>query len=147
MSGPILLALRLLLTVAMYGFLGWAFWVLWQDLRRHSRSLAAAQVPALTLVLQIDGEESSFRFDRSEILVGRDIACDCHLDDRTVSAQHARLAYHHRQWWVEDLSSRNGTFLNQESVAGPLVLASGDQLRFGQVTLQVLLSEAPAGVS
>jgi len=146
MSGPILLALRLLLTLVLYIFLGWALWVLWQDLRRHSRSLASSQIPAIILVLQSDGEETLLRFDKPEILVGRDIACACQLDDRTVSAQHARLAYHHRQWWVEDLSSKNGTFLNQEPVTGPLVLASGDQLRFGQVTLQVLLSEDPSGV-
>jgi len=146
MSGPILLVLRLLLAMILYVFLAWALWILWQDLRRHSRSLAAPQIPMLTLVVQGDAGATPFRFTNPEVLIGRDIACECCLDDLTVSAQHARLSYHHSQWWVEDLQSRNGTFLNQEPAARPLVMTSGDELRCGQVTFQVFLGTGQSGV-
>jgi pSer/pThr/pTyr-binding forkhead associated (FHA) protein len=146
MSGPILLVLRLLLASALYAFLGWAFWVLWQDLRRHSKAAVTSQVPTLTLVAQTGDSGTEFRFTLPEILVGRDPACQCCLDDKTISAQHARLSYHHRQWWVEDLRSRNGTFLNQAPVAEPLVIVSGDLLRCGQVIFQVLLEGGDSGV-
>ena len=69
--------------------------------------------------------------------MGRDPASDLYIEDKTISARHAKLSYHHGQWWVEDLRSTNGTFLNDEPVQEPLVLASGDRLRFGQVQWQV----------
>jgi hypothetical protein len=42
------------------------------------------------------------------------------------------------------LKSKNGTFLNQEVVEEPLVVASGDQLRCGGVVLQISLAEGAA---
>jgi pSer/pThr/pTyr-binding forkhead associated (FHA) protein len=146
MSGTVLLVLRLALAVALYAFLGFALWILWQDLRRQSKAVASAQVPPLTLVLQTGDAGAAYRYTLPEVLVGRDPACQCCLDDKTISAQHARLSYHHRQWWVEDLRSRNGTFLNQAPVAEPLVIVSGDLLRCGQVIFQILLEGSDSGV-
>ena len=141
MSGPILLVLRIASAVVLYVFLAYALWILWRDLRRQSEILTSPQSPPLTLILQTADEPVSFHFTSSEVTIGRDPACDCHLDDHTVSAQHTRLAYHHNQWWVQDLHSRNGTFLNQQLVSEPLVIVSGDQIRCGQAVFQALLGE------
>jgi hypothetical protein len=141
LSGPIFLVLRITSTVILYAFLGYALWILWRDLRRQSALLTSPQSPPLTLILQTTGEPISFHFTIPEITIGRDPACDCHLDDHTVSAQHTRLSYHHDQWWVQDLHSRNGTFINQQLVSEPLVIVSEDQIRCGQVIFQVLLGE------
>jgi len=139
MSGLILLLLRILMVAALYAFMGWALWLLWRDLRRQSEISASARVPPLTLVLRDNESTEPYHFSAPEVFIGRNPACQCHLDEATISAQHARLSYHHSQWWVEDLHSRNGTFLNQEPANEPLVLTSGDQLRCGQVIFQVLL--------
>lgn len=136
-SGPVFLALRILLTASLYLFLGWAFYSLWLDLRRQSSLLQTSQTPSLMLNFQLDGLEHTLRFDGPEVIVGRDPASDLCLEDNTISAQHTRLAYHHGQWWVEDLHSTNGTFLNQEPLSEPLVITSGDQIRMGQVLLQI----------
>jgi len=141
LSGPIILVLRIVSALVLYAFLAYAFWILWRDLRRQSELLTAPQCTPLTLILQSNGEPVSFHFTSSEVTIGRDPACDCRLDDHTVSAQHARLTYHLNQWWVQDLNSRNGTFLNQELVSEPLVIVSGDQIRCGQAVFQVLLGE------
>jgi len=82
-----------------------------------------------------------YRFTSSEVFIGRDPASECRLDDKTISARHARLAYHHGQWWVEDLQSRNGTSLNGVPVSTPVVLTSGDQLQCGACTFSVILGE------
>ena len=37
MSGPLVLALRLLLTISLYGFLVWAFITLWRDIKIAGR--------------------------------------------------------------------------------------------------------------
>ena len=141
MSGPILLILRIVSALVLYSFLAYALWILWRDLRRQGELLTAPKCPPLSLILQSGVEPISFHFTSSEVTVGRDPGCDCHLDDHTVSAQHARLNYHHNQWWVQDLQSRNGTFLNQDPVSEPLVIVSGDQIRCGQAVFQVLIGE------
>lgn len=167
MSATILLILRLALTATLYIFLGLALWILWQDLRQHSTTWASKKAPALVLraVTSTQAEISAsevistaeladgeaviagetapsttvFRFTNSEVFIGRDPASECRLDDKTISARHARLAYHHGQWWVEDLKSRNGTSLNGVPVSTPVVLTSGDQLQCGACTFSVIL--------
>ena len=143
MSAPafILLVARLVLALALYGFLGWAVYTLWRDLQRQEQLIAARRVPPLALAPQpSDGAQPRW-FTIPEVTIGRDPASDCSLDDKTVSTAHARLTFHHRQWWVEDMGSTNGTFLNQEPVTTPLVVTSGDELRVGQVELTILIEE------
>jgi pSer/pThr/pTyr-binding forkhead associated (FHA) protein len=52
------------------------------------------------------------------------------------SSRHARLYHHGGQYWLEDLQSTNGTFLNDKPVDMPIVLAKGDLVRIGSVTFQ-----------
>lgn len=113
--------------------------MLWQDLRQFG-SRAIPQLPTPIIIhYDREGEIYPMRFTDPEVLVGRDIACNCTLDNTTVSAQHARLYFRQGQWWIDDLHSTNGTFLNQEPVRLPTVLTSGDQVRCGQVTLSITL--------
>lgn len=135
MSGTILLVLRLVLAALLYLFLGWALYVLWRDLMRQGRQVSKRRAPPIIL----RGQDQSLRFNSLEVTIGRDPASSCILDDRTVSAHHARLFFRQGQWWVEDLRSTNGTYLNQEPVSTLLVLAHGDELRFGQVIMDILL--------
>ena len=136
MSGPILLGLRILMIASLYSLLGWIFLVLWRDLRKQ---VSVAAIPAVPM-LRLSGEgqaDESYSFSLDEVRVGRDPAADLYLDHPTISASHARLSYHHGQWWVEDLRSKNGTFINGEPVGEPMVITQGDRLGFGQVNLQI----------
>ena len=139
MSAIFLLSLRLVLTIILYAFLGWGLHILWRDLRRQSEVLAGQQHHPIVLQWQVDGELTTHRFTRTEIIIGRDPACDVFLDDRTVSQRHARLAFHHQQWWLEDLESTNGTLVNQEPVVSPIVITEGDQVCCGQALLTVAM--------
>ena len=137
MSGPIVLVIRILLSAALYGFLGWALWLLWSDLKTASRSASVKPAPPVSL----ESETETFNFSVSEVLIGRDRACDLHLVDRTISARHTRLSFHHGQWWAQDLNSRNGTFLNDEPVVEAVVLTNGDRLKCGAVDLNVNIGD------
>jgi pSer/pThr/pTyr-binding forkhead associated (FHA) protein len=135
MSGTFLLIIRLAMALALYGFLGWAVWTLWRDIQRQSELMATSRIPEIKLVNRVEAEELSYQFTIPDMVIGRDQTCDLILDEKTVSAEHARLSYHHGNWWVEDLHSRNGTLLNLELVNTPAVLTSGDELQLGQVML------------
>ena len=141
MTGPVLLALRVALALALYAFLGWALLTIWRELQRYAELQSARQVPAVLLLRPAGETASPYRFSIQEILIGRDPSCDCALDDATVSSSHARLSYHHSQWWIEDLDSTNGTFLNSQPVTSPVVVTSGDELRFGQAIVLVQLRD------
>jgi pSer/pThr/pTyr-binding forkhead associated (FHA) protein len=82
------------------------------------------------------------KFIKPEVIIGREPNCDFHLDDQTVSSQHARLSYHSQQWWLEDLASTNGTFLNDEAVSTPVVITHGDELRLGQLAIRIEINRS-----
>lgn len=136
MSGSLVLVLRIGIAIALYGFLVWGFVLMWRDLKERGVNLASRKVPALNLTILYEQKEADYRvFTQTEILLGRDPACDLSLDDDAISARHARLGFHHGQWWAEDLDSTNGTRLNQLPLSAPTVLTTGDQLECGHTAL------------
>jgi pSer/pThr/pTyr-binding forkhead associated (FHA) protein len=138
MSAPFVLALRVLLALSLYAFLGWALFTIWYELRTHGTLLAARKIPGINLNIQIgDQPPSQHYFTQSEILLGRDSHCDLPVPDDTVSVRHARLSYHHGQWWLEDLGSTNGTRLNSYKVSIPTVVINGDFVECGKVSIAI----------
>jgi pSer/pThr/pTyr-binding forkhead associated (FHA) protein len=131
MSGILLLILRGAMAVLLYAFLGWALSLLLRDLRRESEKIRARQLARITLTLEAEPEARLYQFNQTEVLIGRDPLCDLEINDSAVSSQHARLSFHHNQWWVDDLKSRNGTLLNDELVTTAVVLTSDDKIRCG----------------
>ena len=142
MSGPIVLALRLITAFALYGFLGWALFLLWRDVQKQGLSLANRRVPGISLTVRHGRAAPTLtHFAQPEIILGRDPGCDIPMTDDTVSTRHAQLTYHHGQWWLEDLESMNGTTLNKIRVNMPTVITSGDEIMCGATRLIVSLSE------
>jgi hypothetical protein len=69
-----------------------------------------------------------------ENIVGRDEAASVRLDDPMVSRRHARILVSGSGALVEDLGSKNGTFIDGQPIAtGPMPLRNGIQLAFGTV--------------
>ncbi|MBK5106900.1 MAG: FHA domain-containing protein [Anaerolineales bacterium] len=143
MSGVVLLVLRLVMAVALYAFLGWAVYTLWRDMQRQKDIIDARKIPEINLQVEIENQSESYPFSAAELVIGRDRTCDLVLDANTVSAEHARFSYHHQNWWIEDLGSRNGTFLNLERITTPSILVTGDELQIGQALIKIsILDEA-----
>ncbi|WFB36225.1 FHA domain-containing protein [Kiritimatiellota bacterium B12222] len=71
------------------------------------------------------------------LLLGRLSMCDIHLDDPSISSQHARLKYNNHQLRVVDMDSTNGTRLNYGLLTAPAYLMDGDTIEFGNVTFTV----------
>jgi pSer/pThr/pTyr-binding forkhead associated (FHA) protein len=143
MIATIVLALRLALALALFSFLGWAFYTLLQDLRQQGSKLSTQKKLGITFHIQSEsGKESIRKFTQGEIILGRDANCDLSIMDEALSAHHASVTHHHGQWWLEDLSSWNGTFLNHEKVTTPVVVITGDEFRCGNTTFGLRIDEA-----
>ena len=132
-----LLIIRILMAAALYAFLGLVVYTVLRDLKQQGERLAARRPPVLILTNLSDSSAKPKRFSKPEVVVGREADCDFSLDDQTVSSQHARLSYHHKQWWLEDLASTNGTYLNDDPVSSPVVLSHGDEVRLGRVGIKI----------
>ena len=144
MSGPVVLVLRILMAAALYIFLGWGVWTLWKSIQTQAYGLAARRVPGISLGVQKPNAPPVMQhFSQAEIMIGRDLNCDIQIEDETASTRHARLAFHHGQWWLEDLGSTNGTQLNDEVLTIPTVVISGDQINCGKTQLTIQLGVDP----
>lgn len=73
-----------------------------------------------------------------ELTVGRGGGCGVVIpDDQFVSTVHARLFRRGDETYVEDLGSRNGTFVNGQPVQAPTRLKRGDRVQFGETVGEV----------
>lgn len=139
MSGIIFLVLRALLALVLYAFLSIAFITIWRDLQKTAALLTTRQTPFIQL-MRLDFEGETYKeFTVPVITIGRDASCEYIILDETVSSHHARLSFHHKQWWIEDLNSTNGSFLNNDPITMPTVIISGDELRIGKVGIQLII--------
>ena len=144
MTGIILLVLRIAASMALYALLGSMFLLMRRSLKQEALFLSLRKAEPLALELSTPDEQPrSFRFVEGDVVVGRDPDCQCVLVDGTISARHVRFAYHHGQWWAEDLGSRNGTALNDGPLNTPTIIVHGDTIKIGQALIKIILEQEP----
>lgn len=83
------------------------------------------------------GHELPLPLDRPFIL-GRSRQADIKLEDEMASRQHTKVVYAGGRFQVEDMGSKNGTYLNGHKLTGPSALKSGDYIRIGDTSFHVI---------
>ena len=81
---------------------------------------------------------------KASTVLGRDPDLALCLGSPSVSRRHAQLRVTGGAAVLEDLGSKNGTFLNDRKVTSPVSLSDGDQLRLGTVRLTLRTLGSPA---
>jgi phosphoserine phosphatase RsbU/P len=66
--------------------------------------------------------------ERASVVLGRHPGCDLVLESLSVSRQHAKIILNEGNYYLEDLNSRNGTYLNGKLVTRPQSLKDGDEI-------------------
>ena len=72
-----------------------------------------------------------------EVVLGRSPSCDFQLGDDYSSSRHARLFRRGSDWFVEDLDSRNGTFVNGYRIEQPERVGVDTDIKVGRTTVRL----------
>ena len=87
---------------------------------------------------------SMFPLSEAEMIIGRDPSCAIALNDNSISPTHAKITRGDQGFTLEDLGSKNGTFLNDHRVTQKRSLSNQDVVRVGKVVLTFNLSNPAA---
>ena len=114
-----------------------------------------AEMPML-LVLEGPGAGQRIVIEQQPLIIGREETCDLVIPDRQVSRQHARIRLEADRYVLEDLGSKNGTFVNGQELPGPYPLQDGDQIQIAlccrlayvgaEATVPLILERHPQGL-
>jgi predicted component of type VI protein secretion system len=74
----------------------------------------------------------TFPLEGDQLTIGRDSTNGVAINDGEVSRRHSRLSFQGGKYVIEDLGSTNGTFVNGQRLAGPVVLKPGDVVTLGE---------------
>jgi hypothetical protein len=86
--------------------------------------------------LPSEKEIQTWFMEESVVYIGRDPSADIPIPSMRISRQHARVTQTPRGYFIEDLKSRNGTFVNGEALgATPYRLSIGDEIVLGGVAV------------
>lgn len=95
---------------------------------------AAPAQPRTRLLLNTATGKHVIPLESTQLTIGRGLNNDIILEDTRVSRHHAQLRYRQRRFWISDLGSTNGTFVNGEQIEEK-ALRDGDLISLGGLEL------------
>ena len=78
--------------------------------------------------------------------MGRHPECEVVLDNAAISRQHAQILESHGSYFLEDMRSRNGTYLNEVLIEGRQELTDGDLIRICDATMRFDLNSSASSI-
>lgn len=92
----------------------------------------------MTVLIVVKGPSPGavFELHGERTVMGRHPNCHVVLENGAVSRHHAQILESHGSYFLEDLRSRNGTYLNDEAVDGRTELSDGDEVRVCDIVLR-----------
>lgn len=75
------------------------------------------------------------RLEKDRVTIGRHASSDLPVESSSVSRFHTQLVREDGRWFVEDMQSNNGTFVNGRRVEGRVALHDGEQIHLGNVVI------------
>jgi len=86
--------------------------------------------------------ELALRDPQDDVVIGRGSGASWRIEEALLSRRHVRLSWSKHVLWATELGSRNGTRINGVPLRAPTVLAHGDRIEMGPVTVTVTLADA-----
>ena len=148
MESVVLLALRMGLLILLWLFVLMSLRALRSDIRAGAgapggrgggRTLTRSAHP--TRLMAVGGPSEGTWIELAglnEILIGRDPHCTFVVGDDSTTRQHARLFRHSDEWFIEDLASRNGTFVGGVPIEQPERVGVDTNIDLGTTTVRLI---------
>lgn len=144
MPPVVLTTLKFLFIALLYLFIARGVRVIYLDLvgqrarsgQPRQRSRPGRGTPKVVLVTEANAAARTVPLGDG-ITIGRADDCAVKLEDTYISTHHARLFTKDGQWFVEDLGSTNGTYLDRVKVTAPAPVAVGDVVKVGKTSIEV----------
>jgi pSer/pThr/pTyr-binding forkhead associated (FHA) protein len=90
------------------------------------------------VVVELEGQEVvRVPLVHPNTIIGRDQTADVYLENRALSRKHAQLEKRGAGFWIRDLESQNGTYVNGEKILEPMPLSSDDAIQLGRYDLYI----------
>ena len=105
------------------------------DIRREEKAGGSARANSTERCYRLFLESREVGLEEGENLIGRDQDTTVWIDHTSVSRHHARICVAGERVTLEDLESKNGTYLRGERIERPLLLSDGDTIRIGRVSM------------
>lgn len=110
------------------------------DVQEAERPLAVDHTRTICWLLW---ETRQVALSEGDNLIGRGVDASVWIDAAGVSRHHARIVVQRGEATLEDLGSKNGTYVDGERVTMPQRLANGDQIRLGSVVITFRIPVSP----
>ncbi len=94
-----------------------------------------------------DGSHRTFSLWEDSTVIGREEDCDLHVPLLAISRKHCRLSCNNQTVKLEDLNSKNGTFLNGKRIKGEVAAKAGDYITIGPLTFLLQIDGEPSQVT
>jgi DNA-binding winged helix-turn-helix (wHTH) protein len=101
----------------------------------ETEKVAPRRMPRAAFAYRLYWRSREFALEEGENVLGRDPGVSVFLDDPNVSRRHARIVISGEGALIEDLQSKNGTFVRGARIEAPSRIADGDKIRLGSVPL------------
>lgn len=156
MSEQLIDLLKLGLLALLYLFFLRVIWAVWTELRapavesvgadadraprvrdKPAKARRAAKAELTVLRVLEPAELVATHALASEMTMGRAPGCTIVVDDTYVSQLHARVFKADDGWYVEDIGSTNGTFLNGDQLTSSRPVRRGDRIQLGNAVMEV----------
>jgi pSer/pThr/pTyr-binding forkhead associated (FHA) protein len=138
------LLLRVMFVFLLYFFVFQVIRVVSRELHAAAAGGTFAEGPVVTgALVVVDPGPSDLRrgqvFDLDPVtVIGRHPRATIVVDSTFISSEHAQVSWEHDRWWVSDLRSTNGTFVNGTQIRVPTGVRVGDSIELGGVQFQLV---------
>lgn len=132
---------KYILVIIIYIFIFRIVRLIYADIKMIAAGEAtASMLPHLKLITPVAGKDGEAVADiyplvRESTIIGRADSCSIWLPDQYLSSKHAKIEKDKDHFYVEDLKSANGTYLNNVKLEEPTVLKEGDRISLGRMDL------------
>ncbi|MEN8905227.1 MAG: FHA domain-containing protein [Clostridiales bacterium] len=142
----LVLIVKVVFILIIYTFIFWIIKLIYLDIKFISKkSQKKSDMPYLKLLNLIDN--INFKLSESYVIgnrtfIGRNRGNDIVLDAPFFSGKHACIFKQNNNYFIEDLGSKNGTFVNGQAIRNdPIPIKNGDIVQLGQIISFIFINE------